>query len=372
MDPFSITIGCFTLLEVAQKTIKQLFELSKRYHDARSDLIRVMTQLQSLTHVLELILYDEAKQRTGSDLNNDLVMDQANVCMDIIEELQGVIASINGSHFKWVISGKATVENIYKQLQTATEQLELILGVHTLTITKEVKNDTHELLIGQEHIAAQIKRLSEHVGLMDNIGPEKGSISCASPSWSRTSQGVYVETTEKCGPAIEIVTNIHESTMSEDSYTNDTPPRTNSSQWSGSTEYSPPAFISTPATNIEEVTHSVPPLHDQLVDTSTWSNYQHSAAAHTTFWTGQVQYSSTTMAHDTVKLSNETIVEHVETPARPPTPSKQEIIRNQFKQATWALATKKKNTARQKKSSVAESFKEMVRAASLKAGSIAT
>lgn len=55
-------------------------------------------------------------------------MDQVNLCMDIIEELQVVITSINDSRVKWAISGKAAVENIHKQLQTATEQLELTLG----------------------------------------------------------------------------------------------------------------------------------------------------------------------------------------------------------------------------------------------------
>ncbi|KAK0663022.1 hypothetical protein QBC41DRAFT_329336 [Cercophora samala] len=368
MDPFSISIGCITLLEVAQKTIKQLFELSKRYTDARSDLLTAITQLQSLTKVLELIQYDEENQRSMDtpDLKNDLIMDQVNFCMDMIEELQVVIASINDSRIKWAISGKAAVENIYKQLQTATEQLELILEVHVLAITKDIKNDTTELLLGQEQIGAQVQRLSEHMGLTENRGPSRPSIPRSLPSW--TSQGVHVESIEQCDPDAGSTIDIHESTIDEPRYTNEAPSRTNSSHWSGSTVYSPPASIPSPTSTMDENARFITPPHHHPVEITPWLEYQHGTAMtldipHDVFWSSEVQYSPMTTTHDTAKPCNDITVEHVESPTAPP---KEEIIRRQFKQATWSLATTKK-----KQKSVAETFKEMVRAASLKAASVA-
>ncbi|VBB84265.1 Putative protein of unknown function [Podospora comata] len=361
MDPFSIGIGCITLLEVAQKTIKQLYQLSKRYNDAQSDLFKTITQLQSLANVLELIRYDEGTQHTDSpNRKNDLIMDQVNLCMDIIEELQVVITSINDSRVKWAISGKAAVENIHKKLQTATEQLELTLGVHTLAVAKDIKKDATELLLGQEQIGAQVQRLSEHMGLRDNTGPSHRSSPTTIPSWSRTSQGVCVEASGQCDSSVGAMAGIHES-VNDGNYTNDTPSPTNSSQWSGSTAYSPPASISSPISVIDItatlVTPNFNPIYYHTAETGSWSQYQDPATVapdipDITFWPSEMQYSPTTMAHKTAKLSKEITVEHVETPTAP---SKEEVIRNQFKEAAWSLAPKKKQK------SVRETFKEMVR-----------
>ncbi|KAK0726318.1 hypothetical protein B0T21DRAFT_413655 [Apiosordaria backusii] len=377
MDPFSISVGCVALLEIATKTIKQLSELSKRYRDARVELLRVICQLQSLQHILELIRHDEAKQPTASDSNDHLIMDQVNVCMDIVEELQTVILDINDSRLKWAITGKTAVGSIYKQLQTATEQLELILGVHSLALTKDIRNNTNDLLNGQEHIGSQIRRLSEHMGLKDNVGPRRCSIPGSLPSWSRASQGVYVENTAEQGdPATEMITTIDEPTIDHGSYpkhylddstpSDDPPSRTNSSHWSGPTAYSPP---STPAVRVEEITYFLPSSSHSLPAVATpWLDYQHPTSPildisqehlDTTLWNAPLQYFTSAVVPEPLgsALLDGITIEHVEitTP-----PSKEDVIRKQFKQATWALAKK------QKVNSIAENFKEMVRAASLK------
>ncbi|KAK4200997.1 hypothetical protein QBC40DRAFT_278959 [Triangularia verruculosa] len=371
MDPFSISIGCITLLDLVTKTSKQLSELSKRYCEAPSELSRVSTQLQDLTHLLELISHDEYKQCTDfEDPNskNDLIMDQVNVCMDIVEELQTLISEINDSRLTWAITGKSAVENICNKLQMETAQLEFILGVHTLAIVKNLKVDTSELLIYSEQIGSQIQRLSEHMGLMDNSGPKNIRTLQFSPSCSKTSQGVCIETTAQSDVPPGGIPDAVEPTVIEDSYTNGSSSPTSSFHWSGSTVYSPPSSVRTPTIDDEEAAHFVTPPYDHPPITAmTWSDYHHSAAAHTTLWDGQVQDTPTVMVPDPGKAYNEITVEHIEAPT---TPSIEETIRNQFKQATWSLALKGKDTRKQKVNSIAESFKEMVKAASVKAACI--
>jgi hypothetical protein len=135
MDPFSVTVGCVSLLGAVTQTITRIAEFTKSFQDARSELISLHGHLEQLQHILELLYHDSSSgdasvcAMTDAD---DQIKDQINNCLDILDELGRLVDSYRGSWIgRWALTGKPAAENIGRVLEGCIDRLQLAVNVRT-------------------------------------------------------------------------------------------------------------------------------------------------------------------------------------------------------------------------------------------------
>lgn len=135
MDPFSITVGCVSLLTVVSQAINRTSDFAKSFRDARSEMIAIQLQLDQLKNILDLLAHDSLsevgpKDATTAD-TDDHIKDQINNCMDILEDLARLMDDCGNSRAKWALTGRARAYNIKGFLKGCITRLQLTVNVQT-------------------------------------------------------------------------------------------------------------------------------------------------------------------------------------------------------------------------------------------------
>ncbi|KAB5572480.1 hypothetical protein GE09DRAFT_1099675 [Coniochaeta sp. 2T2.1] len=174
MDPLSITSGALACITAIVQTSKAITNFIRGCREARSDLTVISRELSELGIVLELLKDD-------SDVADDRVIPEAIQrqilsilanCKDVIGKIDDLLAQYDGKTgpARWVLSGKRDAANLRQSLEAHRGALGLALETVTLSIAKDIKqdttalrNDTTDIKEDTGQILAEIERLKQLV-----------------------------------------------------------------------------------------------------------------------------------------------------------------------------------------------------------------
>ncbi|KAF4624306.1 hypothetical protein G7Y89_g13867 [Cudoniella acicularis] len=176
MEPLSITATCLGLVSTITKTSWAVIGFVKDVRAARSDLDGVSRELLSLKTVLEL-LADDVTESTNEFFPQTLQKQITGIvtnCTEVVIDIEQTLKKHEGSKLskaaQWVAFGKSDVVKLQSSLEAHKSALEIALDMVTLTMAKEIKADTQELLndtsaIREDtaQILAEIARLQEQL-----------------------------------------------------------------------------------------------------------------------------------------------------------------------------------------------------------------
>ncbi|KAF2115115.1 hypothetical protein BDV96DRAFT_93809 [Lophiotrema nucula] len=151
MDPLSITVSCITLLGAIATTSKTITSFVREVRDARNDLDSISRELLSLETVLSL-LADDVKTSSESlpaTLGKQILGIISN-CNRVVAEIEGSLAkhgkSKLGSGGYWTVGGgKGDMAKLRMTLEAHKSALDIALDMVTISLAKEIKNDTEEI-----------------------------------------------------------------------------------------------------------------------------------------------------------------------------------------------------------------------------------
>ena len=134
MDPFSITVGCVSLINAVADASSLVNRFIKTYRATRSDLAALSSQLDELQRVLDLVTHDDSPGGPITQLAFEISQEHVNKCMDILETLPKVLEEYKparGSRFQWALRGKKEVDDIWLEINKVVNHFKLTLGIYT-------------------------------------------------------------------------------------------------------------------------------------------------------------------------------------------------------------------------------------------------
>ncbi|KAF4984353.1 hypothetical protein FDECE_17102 [Fusarium decemcellulare] len=182
-DPLSIAASCVAFIEFTRKTFTVINTFIKDCKEAKSDLSAVSTELSHLNQTLERLsdlLKDENETVNGPLLSRCLadisriIQDCHSVTSQISNELskdRGRFAAI-----AWAVERKDRVASMKKLLEAHRSALNLAIDTITLTLARNIKTDTSEILNGTADIKGVMGQILEkmaHLGdLLEDSPPD--------------------------------------------------------------------------------------------------------------------------------------------------------------------------------------------------------
>jgi hypothetical protein len=138
MDPFSITVGCISLLDAASHAIVQIKNLTKSFLDAPSEMAVISGHLKQLTRILEPWRGSSCRLEPNATLSYDYyeanekdnhIKDEINCCLEVLKKLGSLLDRCRDSRIKWAVKRKAEAQRIEKLLKDRIKQLTLALNL---------------------------------------------------------------------------------------------------------------------------------------------------------------------------------------------------------------------------------------------------
>jgi len=170
MDPLSISATCIGLASTIARTSLVVIGFVKDVRAARADLDAVSRELLSLKTVLEL-LADDVNDSTTQSIPQTLQKQIAGIvtnCTGVVVDIEQTLKKHEGGKLnkaaKWVACGKNDVTKLRSSLEAHKSALETALDMVTLTLAREIKADTQEILNDTSAIkedTAQISAIRE-------------------------------------------------------------------------------------------------------------------------------------------------------------------------------------------------------------------
>jgi hypothetical protein len=134
MDPFSITVGCVSLLETIGGLSKSIYDFVKKTREAKSELYSIDLELSSLRRAISLIQFDHDKYEEDCDeifpsvVRENLQTIMAN-CHKVLDKLRLLLeahqTSTLGASIHWARTGKTKIVALKMDLSTLTGALSL-------------------------------------------------------------------------------------------------------------------------------------------------------------------------------------------------------------------------------------------------------
>ncbi|KAK3987239.1 hypothetical protein QBC44DRAFT_361000 [Cladorrhinum sp. PSN332] len=167
MDPFSILVGSTSLVGAVVHVTKSVSQFIKDFRDAHPEMIQINGHLEQLKWILEQVdlnVDSETKENYHHQGQDSQLKDQINSCMDIVEEVGQLILSFQQSRTSWALGGKSAVKEMESKLKLSLDNLELTLRIEGLSISKDIKRSTVDIVERLDHISAQIEQLTQQSG----------------------------------------------------------------------------------------------------------------------------------------------------------------------------------------------------------------
>ncbi|KAF7550852.1 hypothetical protein G7Z17_g5434 [Cylindrodendrum hubeiense] len=172
MDPFSITTGCLTLIEVTAKTVIQLTDFTRRCRDARSDLFTVHSELNELTLVLELLKEDSSAITTIPQALQMQVVSIIAKCGTVVTEIDALLVKHNKPRtgaVRWAWDGKDAVNALRQCLETHRSALMLAVEALQLCLAKDIKADTTAIRDESSQVKKNTNEILEQVARLRQL-----------------------------------------------------------------------------------------------------------------------------------------------------------------------------------------------------------
>ncbi|KAK1760062.1 hypothetical protein QBC47DRAFT_366316 [Echria macrotheca] len=153
MDPFSITVGCMSLLEAVVKASTTIGTFVKNVRQARRAMEAVSRELLSLKIVLELLIEDTQDKTVvlPQTLNRQVASIVAN-CTIVVLDIEKCMEKYMQRNIAWASNGQEEVAQLLRGLEAHKAALELGLDTLTFHLAKEIKADTQDILHVTGHI----------------------------------------------------------------------------------------------------------------------------------------------------------------------------------------------------------------------------
>jgi hypothetical protein len=137
MDPLSITASILALVGAVTKTSTAVTKFARSVRDAREELTATCRELANLRMALELLRSDYNEEgisarmpaTSGMATRIHSVLES---CVDIMADLDSLVAKYDSKQMRWAISGKDKVISVNAQLTAHTKTLQIALDVSTL------------------------------------------------------------------------------------------------------------------------------------------------------------------------------------------------------------------------------------------------
>jgi hypothetical protein len=152
MDPLSIATSCVTLVATIGTCSLAITKFVREVRDARGDLQMISNELHSLGAVL-VLLQDDFAGSSNNVLPPRLVDHLESIlhnCNDVVTEIEKTLVKHRSSRLgrggHWTIGGgKDDMTKFRASLEAHKSALELALEMITITVSREIKNDTTEI-----------------------------------------------------------------------------------------------------------------------------------------------------------------------------------------------------------------------------------
>ncbi|KAI0549979.1 hypothetical protein F4679DRAFT_544396 [Xylaria curta] len=149
-DPLSIASGALAVITATQSTASVIYKFIRDCREARADLTRVTGELSELTLIIELIR-DDNSANTKHRLPNELeaqVQAMLLSCTTTVQQIEHTLAKCRGKPgpLRWTMFEKDNVNTLKGSLEAFKSCLNLTLETVNLSITREIKRDTSEIL----------------------------------------------------------------------------------------------------------------------------------------------------------------------------------------------------------------------------------
>ncbi|KAJ9425932.1 hypothetical protein FOXG_18363 [Fusarium oxysporum f. sp. lycopersici 4287] len=170
MDGLSVAASCVALIQASDKTFVIVSQFIRDCKDAKNDLVSVNQELSALRQTLGLLqdLVPDDCDFVDSDVTkntknniNEIITSSLNVARDIDGVLsghKGKLAAVN-----WATSGKRKISGFKASLETNRRALNLAVDVITYAASKDIKNNTINILDDTTHIKGGVSSIEARI-----------------------------------------------------------------------------------------------------------------------------------------------------------------------------------------------------------------
>jgi hypothetical protein len=138
MDPFSLTVGCISLISAIASVSRSVTNFVLSCRDARQDLAAVSRELSELDMTLHILKAD-TEAKGPHQLPNDLrrhVRDIMENCSNILSDFEELLRRYEGRGLdraaRWALSGRKDAEKMRSSLAAHKGALSLVVEAMTL------------------------------------------------------------------------------------------------------------------------------------------------------------------------------------------------------------------------------------------------
>ncbi|KAG2414756.1 hypothetical protein HFD88_005944 [Aspergillus terreus] len=137
MDPFSMAVGCVSLLDVITRLSLSVTDFIVNFRDARADLATVADELSDLNLNVQILKAD-TKRKPSYEVPKDLrqyiceVMEHCKTDLTTFETLLKGYENEGLNRVKWAISGRIEAQKIHTSL--AAHKAALNLAAETVSL----------------------------------------------------------------------------------------------------------------------------------------------------------------------------------------------------------------------------------------------
>ena len=130
MDPFSISVGVASLIDIIFKTTVAIRSFTKKAHGAKTEISRVRLQLAQLEGILKHIQNEADVESEISTPLKEKTYPIINECMEILSRIKSILDDCNGRFGpgRWALDLSARVHEESELLDDNIRILELILN----------------------------------------------------------------------------------------------------------------------------------------------------------------------------------------------------------------------------------------------------
>ncbi|KAH7269076.1 uncharacterized protein BKA55DRAFT_547732 [Fusarium redolens] len=170
MDGLSVAASCVALIQASDKTFGVVSQFIRDCKDAKDDLVSVNQELSALRRTLGLLqdlipvgcdfADSDVTKNTISDIK-EIIISSLNVARDIDGVLlghEGRLAAVN-----WATRGKRKVSRFKTSLETNRRALNLAVDVITYATSKDIKNNTMNILDDTTHIKGGVSSIEARI-----------------------------------------------------------------------------------------------------------------------------------------------------------------------------------------------------------------
>ena len=162
MDPLTVATACVGTIAGITQLVSEIKSFIRDFKDARDDMRAVWAQLKAVKHSLEQLQRESTKVNYPADLSRRFI-DMVRNCDKVVKAMTQVLDEVSNSkssrRLQWTLTGESQIVKLSSRLESYKTAVGVAVGVASLCLTVEIKNDTSQIL-------RETAALHQQMGLM--------------------------------------------------------------------------------------------------------------------------------------------------------------------------------------------------------------